>query len=218
VVTPRIIIIGAGGHGAVLADALLAAGSDVRGFTDRDAMLHGTSALGIAVLGDDTSIGEPGRIGDALVNGVGAVGAPEQARRRQAVQEGLEAQGWRFVSVVHPAATVSRFADLAEGVQVLARAVVQPRARLGAGVIVNTGAIVEHDVHLGAWTHIAPGATVCGDVRLGSRCHVGAGAVVRQGIVLGDDVTIGAGAVVVHDFAGPGTLAGVPARDSGAAK
>lgn len=207
---PSIIVIGAGGHAAVVADALLAAGRTVLGFTDADPRRHGQHMCGLPILGDDAAVlaaHVPATI--RLANGIG--GARGTALR-QRVQQGLQAQGWQFTGVRHPTAIVSQFAHLSDDVQLLAASVVQAGARLGAGCIVNTAAVVEHDCRLGEQVHVAPRALLCGEVKLGARCHIGAGAVVRQGLRLGEDTVVGAGAVVLKDFAGAGTLIGVPAR------
>ena len=213
----RYVVIGAGGHAGVLADALLRAGHKVLGFTDLDPALHGRELCSRPVLGGDEAL-EPHRGGDVrLVNGIGGIGREGDTLRRR-VQEGLEARGWRFAGVCHPSAIVSAHATLADDAQVLAGAIVQPGARVGRGAIINTAAVVEHDCVVGNWTHVAPRALLCGDVRTGTHCHVGAGAVVRQSVVLGDEVIVGAGAVVVADRTLPGTLTGVPARCREAAR
>lgn len=209
--TRALVIVGAGGHAAVLADALLRSGRQVLAFTDRDASRHGTSVCGIAVAGGDEVLVRWSPDEVALVNGIGGIGEPGEPLRER-VQRKLEARGWRFAGVRHPAATVSEFAHLADDVQVLAQAVVQPGAHVGHGCIVNTGAIVEHDCRVGDFSHIAPRAVLCGNVEVAAAVHVGAGAVVRQGIRLGPRTRIGAGAVVISDYAGDGTLVGVPAR------
>ncbi|MBT9598902.1 MAG: acetyltransferase [Vitreoscilla sp.] len=212
-----IIVIGSGGHARVVADALLAAGATVLGFTDADPARHGLSLLGLPVLGDDSTLQAHQPDAVHLANGLGGVGSagaagPGQGRLRQRVQQGLAAQGWQFVGVRHPSAVLSPFAELAGCVQLLAGSIVQPGARLGEGCIVNTAAVVEHDVHLSAWCHVAPRALLCGDVRVGTGSHIGAGAVLRQGVRLGANTLVGAGAVVVRSFEGSVVLAGVPAR------
>ncbi len=213
--TLPIIIIGAGGHACVVADALLAAGEAVLGFTDADPSRHGRTLCGLPVLGGDGVLDAHAPPTLTLVNGIGGVGATarhhsEPARRT--VQQLLSARGWQFGSVRHPSAIVSPFARIGAGAQLLAASVVQAGADVGEGCIINTAAVVEHDVTLGAWVHVAPRALVCGDVTIGARSHIGAGAVVRQGLRLGEDTVVGAGAVVVKDFAGGGVLVGVPAR------
>jgi UDP-perosamine 4-acetyltransferase len=206
-----VIVIGAGGHARVVADAMLCAGVNVLGFTDADAALWGRTLLGLPVLGGDEVLDHHSPRDVLLANGVGSIDnrAPSL---RQRIQERLRAAGWRFASVVHPKAILSPRAVLGEGVQLLAGSIVQCGAELGEGVIVNTGSIVEHDVRIGGWSHLAPGAILCGDVRLGRSCHVGAGATVRQGLTIGDGCLIGIGAAAVKDAPPAAVLIGVPAR------
>lgn len=208
-----IIIVGAGGHAAVVADALLASGETVLGFTDSDPVKHGGTLCGLPVLGADDDVLR-GRDVDHLLlaNGIGGV-RTDGVRRK--VQRRLEALGWRFASVRHPRSVVSAHATLAPGTQVLAGAIVQAGAGLGEGCIANTAAVIEHDTLLGEFVHVAPGAVVCGEVRIGEHSHVGAGAIVRQSLSLGPRTLVAAGAVVVSDFQGDGTLIGLPARSTG---
>jgi sugar O-acyltransferase (sialic acid O-acetyltransferase NeuD family) len=206
-----VIVVGAGGHGIVVADALLAAGREVLGFVDRDPTRHGAPLLGRPVFGDDAALAahDPRRV--ELANGIGGAGGSTAAGLRQRVQHALECAGWRFAGVCHPAAIVSPHAHVDAGAQVLAGAVVQPLASVEAGAIVNTRAVVEHHCRVGAYAHVATGAVLCGDVSVGAGAHVGAGAVVKNGVTLGAGVVVGAGAAVLRDVAS-GTVVGVPAR------
>lgn len=204
-----VIIIGAGGHSTVVADALLAAGQLVLGFVDNDPTRQGQIVCGMPVLGNDTILTDFETTNVLLANGIGGT---RGEGLRAAVQRRLEGAGWHFVAVRHPSAFVSPFAQLGQGVQLMAHSVVQPGARLGEGCIVNSSAVVEHDVQLGPYVHVASNATLCGGVSVGAGSHVGAAAVIRQGVRLGDATVVGAGAVVVNDFPGGGTLVGVPSR------
>jgi sugar O-acyltransferase (sialic acid O-acetyltransferase NeuD family) len=205
-----VIIIGAGGHAAVVADALMACGIEILGFTDIDPARRGGHHLGLPVLGDDKHVLAGYRQDDiVLANGIGGIASTDL---RQNVQSGLQQAGWRFMTVQHPSAIVSPKALIGPGVQMLAGSIVQVGARIGEGSIVNTGAVIEHDCEVGSFVHTAPRALLCGDVKVGSGSHVGAGAVVKQGLRLGPCTLVGAGAVVVKDFDGHGVLAGTPAR------
>lgn len=205
------IIVGAGGHAAVLADALLAASADVYGFTDIDPARHGALLCGLPVLGDDGALAAHDARAVSLINGLGSLDNCAPSIRWR-MQQALTAKGWHFASVIHPDACVSRFAQLGAGVQIMAGCVIQAGACIGDGVIVNTRSVIEHDTVVGAWSHVAPGATICGQVQLGEFCHIGAGAVVRQGVQLGSRCLIGAAAAVVHDHTDGAKLVGVPAR------
>jgi sugar O-acyltransferase (sialic acid O-acetyltransferase NeuD family) len=205
-----VIIIGAGGHAAVVAEALLVSGIEVVGFTDIDPGRHGSRHVGLPVLGEDARVLSGYRHDDiVLANGIGGVGATEPRRK---VQLGLQRVGWRFMTVRHPSVIVSPNAQIGPGVQMLAGSIVQVGARIGEGSIVNTGALIEHDCEVGSFVHAAPRALLCGDVKVGSGSHIGAGAVVKQGVRLGPDTLVGTGAVVVKDFEGHGVLVGIPAR------
>lgn len=202
-----VIIVGAGGHGRVLADALRLSGVTVLGFVDATGA---GEAAGLPILGDDAALDVGG--GYDLVNGVGWTGTEAGRGVRRSIQLRLEGRGFRFVGARHPSAVVAGDAVVAEDAQLMAGCIIQPEAVLNRGVIVNTGAIIEHGVRLGDFTHCASGAILCGDVRIGADAHVGAGAVVRQGVTLEDGVVVGAGAVVISAGEGAGALVGVPAR------
>lgn len=211
--TLPVIVIGSGGHAAVVADALLAAGAPVLGFTDADPARHGKLLCGLPVLGTDEVLAAHAPAAVALANGIGGAGRPGTQGLRRTVQQRLEKKGFRFVTVRHPSAVVSQFARVATSAQLLATSVVQANADVGAGCIVNTGAIVEHDARLGDYVHVACGAVLCGHVHIGGGSHVGAGSTVKEGVALGADTVVGAGAVVLKSFPGGSILLGVPARD-----
>jgi sugar O-acyltransferase (sialic acid O-acetyltransferase NeuD family) len=202
-----IVIVGAGGHGRSVAEALTSAGRTVLGFVD-----PAVSGLidGLAILGDDDWLDADDTY--VLANGLGGAGSVAMTGVRRRVQTGLEARGFVFAQVVHPSAIISRHATVGLGAQILARTVVQPGAVIGRGAIINSGAIIEHGARIGDFAHCGPGSILCGDVCLGQNGHVGAGAVVREGVVLEDQIVVGAGAVVLSAGTGDGPLIGVPAR------
>lgn len=201
-----LLIVGAGGHGKVVADAALASGWSQIAFLD-DRMDALGSPLGLPVLGPVSELESYVGRGRAAVIAIG------DAHRRVQLLQRCRAGGFEIVSIIHPAAQVSRFATLAAGCVVFAQAAINADARLGEGCIVNTGATVDHDCELGCGVHICPGTHLAGNVRVGDFTWVGIGAVVRQDIVIGRDATIGAGAVVVKDVTDGAVAAGVPARE-----
>jgi len=204
-----VVVVGAGGHGRTVADTLQVSGRTVLGFVD-PALRPGSEVTGLPVLGDDGWLSVQN--GYDLANGLGGTGRAGDGGRRRAIQERLEASGFRFAEVRHPTAVLSPGAELGRAVQLLARAVVQTDAWIGDGAVINTGAIVEHGCRVGAFTHCATGSILCGDVTVGAEAHIGAGAVIRQGVELEDGVVVGAGAVVLGPGHGRGMLLGVPAR------
>jgi acetyltransferase EpsM len=203
-----LVIAGGGEHARVIADAAVASGFRVVGYTDPAERPNG--AGGAPWLGSDRDVTArlpPRAGGPAFVLGFGG---PPAARRRVVEDLGGEARSWAVI--VHPAAWVSPHAHLEPGAVVLAGAIVNAGARLGAHVIVNTGVVVEHDVVVGAHAHLAPGATVGGAARVGEDAFVGLAAAVRDHVVVGDGATVAMGAVVVADVPRNSTVMGTPAR------
>lgn len=205
-----VLVIGAGGHGRVVADALRAAGRKVLGFLDPVPGLKGTCIDGFEVLGDDSVLEDYAPDTVLLANGVGMIGTATTARRR--VYERLMGSGFRFATVQHPSATISISAVVLPGAQAMAGSVVQPGAAIGENSILNTGALVDHDCVIGRHCHIAPGVTLSGAVRIGDDSQIGTGASVIQGITIGVGALIAAGAVVVDDVPDGARVMGVPAR------
>ncbi len=196
----NVILIGAGGHGKVIADIVMRAGAHVMGFLD-DAPAS-DSVLGIPVLGPVSSW--PQYCHNAsFVLAIGANGV----RRRLAGEMDVS-----WFTAIHPSAQIGREAVIGPGTVIMANAVVNPQARIGAHCIVNTGAIVEHDNVIGDFVHLSPGAVLCGTVHVGEETHIGAGAVLKNNIRVCAGVVIGAGGVVIHDIETPGTYVGVPVR------
>lgn len=197
-----LILLGAGGHARVLQALVQALGHRLIGVVDPVLARQGPASWRglavLAVLGDDDALLARGPGEAGLVNGIGPV--PHQ-RTRQSVHERFHAAGFHFPSLVHPHAWVAPDVVLADGVQVMAGAVVQPACRLGSGSTLNTGSRIDHDCEIGAHAHIAPGAVLCGGVRVHQGAFVGAGAVVLPGLSVGAGAIVAAGSTLTRDLA-----------------
>ncbi len=198
----ELLILGAGGHGRVVADAALASGawSRVSACDRNPARSAGKLLSGVPLVAIDA----PGLGSYMLHVAIGNAGNREK--------ETAATSDRQHATVVHPYASVSSHASMVAGCFIAAQAVVAPGALIGRAVIINHGAVVDHDVVVGEFSHIAPGAVLGGGVQVGRRVLVGAGATVLPGIRIADDVTIGAGAVVADPIEQAGVYAGVPAR------
>ena len=202
-----LVILGTGGHAAVILDLALACGKPIKG-----CLGPGTPALDPAEcphLGEDDVLDTLDRAECDAIVAVGSIGNSDLRRR---LFELLVGKGFHCPALVHPRATVSPSARLGDGAQIMAGAVVQANASIGANVIVNTAAVVEHHVSIGGHAHVAPGAVVCGGAQIGMGAHVGANATVLQGLSVGAGAVVGAGGVVVRDVGPRERVTGVPAR------
>ncbi len=199
----NVVIIGASGHGRVIADTIMKSGDHVLGFLDDDRGLPGEIA-GIPLLG---VVSDYRKYRDAcFVIGIG------NPKIREKIAGILNGQA-EWYTAVHPAAVLSVLdVRVGEGTVVMANAVINAGAKIGRHCIVNTGAIVEHDCVLEDFVHISPNAALAGAVTVGTRSWIGVGASVRNNLRITGDCMIGAGSTVVKDIGGPGTYVGTPAR------
>ena len=197
-----VIIIGASGHGKVVADIVIENGDEVLGFLDDNPNLPKKFA-GFPILG---VINEYKKYSDAKF--IVAIG---NAAIREKIANKLENVAWYMA--IHPTAVISKLDTvIGEGTVVMANAVVNPGARIGRHCIINTGAIVEHDNRLEDYVHVSVGAKLAGTVSVGKSTWIGIGASVRNNLEICANCMIGAGAIVVKDIKEAGTYVGVPAR------
>lgn len=203
----RVIIVGAGGHGAVVADlfaAMRRAGSDVEpiGFLD-DRLPAGTTAHGLPVLGAWSALASLPH--DAICVAVG------DNRTRRRLYERWADAGEHFAQAVHPSAIIAPDVSIGAGAMVCAGVVINPGTVVGPNTIVNTASSLDHHNVVGAHVHVAPGVHTGGDVRIGDGALVGIGAVIVPQRTVGAWATVGAGAVVVTDVVASAVVTGVPA-------
>ena len=195
----KLTIIGASGHGRVVADIAVKSGYDEIEFLDDDSERKHCGKWG--VIGGTLLAAQVDH--DLFV----AIG---NAEARRTIMERLH--GKNFPVLVHPNATVADDAVLGEGTVVMAGAVINPGAVIGCGGIVNTSASIDHDCVLGDYVHVAVGARLCGSVRVGNETWIGAGSTVINNTEICSGCMIGAGAVVIRSIPEEGVYVGVPAK------
>lgn len=201
----NLVIVGASGHGRVVADI-----ARKNGYVD------------IAFLDDNPateSCGDyqvVGRCKEALrYRSSDFIVAIGNAGVRRKIQTELSEMGLHVVSLIHPAAVVASEVKIGIGTVVMAGAVINPCTEIGQGCIINTCASVDHDCRIGDYVHVSVGAHVAGTVIIGDNTWIGAGATVSNNIEIVEDCMIGAGAVVVKSIEESSTYIGIPARKSG---
>ena len=201
----RLAILGASGHGKVLADL-----AEVVGWAE--VVFFDDAWPKVAQNGRWPVIGNSQSLLDQLNCYAGVVVAIGNNQTRAEKLHWLVEKGAPLVSLIHPSAVISRYASLGVGCVIMAGVVVNADTKIADGVILNTGCSVDHDCEIDACSHISPGARLAGGVRLGAQSWIGIGACVKQLIRIGQQVVVGAGAAVTDDLPDGITAAGVPAR------
>jgi len=200
----NLLIIGASGHGKVVADiALKMKKWENIYFLDDNEKLK--EVMGLEVIGKTSDALHFIKESDLIV-GIG------NNHIRQNIQNHLEENGVSIPVLIHPSAVIGSDVEIGAGTVVMAGTVINCSTKIGKGCIINTGATLDHDNVIGDFVHISPGVHLAGTVRVGKVTWLGIGSVVSNNINITSGCKIGAGAVVIEDIARSGVYVGIPAR------
>ncbi len=200
----QLVIVGAGGHGKVVADvaARMCCYETILFLDDDDAV---TKCGGFPVVGKSCKMKD-------YVEGYDIFVAIGNTKARAKVTAQLLAMGAVLPVLLHPDAVVGQGAVVDGRTVIMAGAVINSDAQIGKGCIINTCASVDHDCRIEDYVHVSVGAHVAGGVHIGEGSWIGAGAVVSNHIGIAPDCMVGAGVVVVRNIEEGGTYVGVPAK------
>jgi len=198
----RLFVLGAGGHGRVVADSA----ESMEVFNEIIFLDDEPGEADVPVMGRCSDLASLARSEDACIVAFG-----DNRSRLKALKQ-IGGLGIEIAVVIDASATVGRDCTIGPGSVVLPQAAVNNGSILDLGCIVNTGSTVDHDCRLGECVHVSPGAHLGGDVTAGECTWFGIGSCVRNGVEISRDVVVGAGAVVVSNIPEGITVVGVPAR------
>lgn len=198
----KLVIIGAGGHGKVIANI-----AKLNGYKD------------IVFLDDNSEKKECGLypiVGttqdiEKYSNDQFIVGIGNNKVRRKLTSFLLEKQ-YDVTTLIHPSAVIDETVQIGQGTVIMANAVINADTTIGHGCIINTASSVDHDCCIQDYVHICPGVHIAGTVHIGDNTWIGIGSSVINNIYIVNDCMLGAGCVVVKDLLESGTYIGVPAR------
>lgn len=177
------------------------------GFLDDDPAKQGSLVAGVPVLGPlEAAAGfREARFVIGMAN-------DRQPRLRLEVASRLGLPRERYVSLVHPAASVAPEADIGVGCLVFQGSIICHKARLGDHTFIAHGCIVSHHAVVNEGATMAPGAVLCGGAALGCGAYAGARSVIRGDTTVGPGALAGIGSVVVRDVPADRVVLGNPAR------
>ena len=207
-----LIIIGAGGIGVQVADAvdeINKKGSrwNLRGFLDDDEKKRGLDICGYPVLG---KIDDAGIFDDCFF--LLAVGNSTNYYVKKKVFKKLAVDRQRFATVVHPDATVSRHASLGFGTAVLAGARVMAETTVGDHVAILCNSYIGHNDNIGDFVTVTNSASVAGFTKIEEGCYIGMNSSIIERVRIGKWSLVGMGSMVLRDLPPFSVVVGNPGR------
>ena len=200
----RLIIIGASGHGKVVADIAVKMNKwQSIAFLDDNESIK--VCMDIPVIGKTDDALKYKDEADFFV----AIG---NNATRERVQTKLESEGASIATLIHPNAIIGHQVSVGIGTVIMAGAVINSSSVIGKGCIINTNSSVDHDCVLEDYVHVSPGASLAGSVKIGKSSWIGIGSVISNNINICSGCMLGAGTVVIRDITEPGTYVGIPVR------
>lgn len=200
-----LVIIGAGGHGRVVADCAKILNCYNKIVFLDDSFKDYKQSGEWQIVGSVKDYTQHIRTSDIFV----AIGNNHQ---RGKILEQLESADANIISLIHPSAVISPHTVIGSGVVVCANAVINIGTQIANGCIINTGATVDHDCKLHSYVHISPGANIAGGVSVAKFSWIGIGSTIIECLNLAENTQIGAGAVVVQSTQENSLYLGVPAK------
>jgi len=212
-----VIVLGAGGNCRDIVDSMndinRVAGETVfepLGYLDDDPAKEGMVLGGVRVLGPLSAIAEYPHA--SVVDGLN--GTSLTSRKHQ-ILGSLGLPRARYVTIVHPTASVSQLATVGAGTVILQNVTINSDARIGDHVMVLPNSVVSHDAVVDDYCYLTPGVVLAGYVHLEQGVYIGARSAVMHRVTIGTGAVVGMGSVVLEDVAAGTTVVGVPAHPIG---
>lgn len=199
-----LIIIGAGGHGRVVADCAQQTGKYQKIYFLDDSYPERKNNSIWDIIGKVEKYTRYLDSADFIV-------AFGNNKLRQQVLENLIKSNAKIISLIHPSAYISQHSAIEAGVVVFAQAVINIGSTIKTGCIINTGATIDHDCTIEAMVHISPGVNIAGGVTISERSWIGIGASVIESITLAPNTQVAAGSSIIKATQKNSLYAGVPA-------
>jgi acetyltransferase-like isoleucine patch superfamily enzyme len=105
-----------------------------------------------------------------------AVGSPRNYGVTRAIVERLDLDPDRYVTLIHPTASIGSEVTIGEGSVLLAGCVVTHAATIGKHVAMMPHVVVTHDDEVGDYAILGAGAKLGGGVKVGEGAYIGSSA------------------------------------------
>jgi UDP-3-O-[3-hydroxymyristoyl] glucosamine N-acyltransferase len=130
----------------------------------------------------------------AFANGIGVQGA--KLNTRIAAYTRFCEKGFTPLTLISNHSFCEGKQNIAQGVQILAGAILQTNVILHENCVINTGASLDHDCIIHKHAFVAPRAILCGGVEVGEGAFLGAGCIIFPNVKIKPFSLVPAGEIV----------------------
>lgn len=131
---------------------------------------------------------------------------------REKIILGLNLDKDRFISAIHPDASVAETAKVGINVMILAGTVLTANCVLEDNVICLANTVIHHDSIVGQNSIVGSNVVVAGHVQIGVNCYVGSGSNIINNTSVGAKTLVGMGSNVLDSCEPESKLVGNPAK------
>ncbi|WP_234958792.1 acetyltransferase [Sporanaerobacter sp. PP17-6a] len=200
----KIMILGAGGHGKVVAEiAKLMNKWDEIVFLDDNKSLHEVNSYKVIGTLSDYLIYKD-RYQYAFV----AIG---DNKLRLKLIKNMMKNGISIPILRHPFTSISDNCKIGQGTVIMAGSIINTNSIIGKGCIINTSSSIDHDCILEDGVHVSPGVHIGGTVHIGKFSWICIGSSIINNITVGNNVVVASGSTVTKNVPDNVMIAGVPA-------
>lgn len=203
--TKTLYILGAGGHGKVVADAAkkMKQWQEIYFLDDN---LVGQKLLEILVKDKLSNAKQYIQENPEYIVAIG-----DNYSRRE-VQQNLVELGCKLATIIHPFSNIGDGVEIGEGTVILSGVVINPSSIIGKGCILNTSTSVDHDSNIKDYVHLSPGVRIAGNVTIGTNTWLGINSTVINNVKIVDNCVVGANSLIREEILETGTYVGNPIR------
>lgn len=203
----QLFIFPCNGNGLEALDCVDSSLFEFLGFIDDTPEKQGMNQLGFHVYSRNIL----NEFSEALVLAV--PGSPSSFQFRDEIIKSLGINFSRFATVIHPKASISRFAKIGNNVLIMSGVVIPFNAVIEDNVCILPNSVIHHDSIVGKNTLIGSNVTVAGYTSIGSNCYIGSGTSIINNISIGDKTLVGMGTNVIKSIEENKKVVGNPARE-----
>ncbi len=151
---PRIVLIGAGGHGKVLIDTITLQGKyEIVGFVDSVLPVGEDVFKNYKVILSQNELSKLNNFADFFIIAIG----------NNLIREKLYSKAKKYTkpaTITHPSAIIGSNVSIEDGAVILANTIVNAYSCIGENTIVNAGVIIDHECKIGSHVHLSIGTLV----------------------------------------------------------